>query len=148
MPWASARRQQRVFAAQIFDGIGTQHRQCGLRRNDPREVSCAARTGNDAGETPVRGTRRIRDRVVGKAVGRENPGFVRYVECSELIRRLLHDVPVAVAAHQYADSRRVLASCHVESSRDAADIARGLILPSRRWVTAACLVTGPGSARK
>ena len=97
--WHLHGRQQGILAAQILRWYGdAQYRQHGLRGKDSRQMRGTAGTGNDAGKPARGGTFGVRESVIGRAMRGEDLRLMRHTEGGQLKDRVLHDLPIAIAA--------------------------------------------------
>ena len=107
---------QRIDALQMAAGDRhAQHRHRRFGGNHAGQVGGAARAGNDGLEaTPYRGFG-VGKHIVRHTVGRDHPCLVGDAKVLENFDCVLHGVPVAAGAHDYAD----LDGCHSYIERHA-----------------------------
>jgi hypothetical protein len=97
-------RQKAVDAAQgaAFDRHA-EHRHRGQRRGHARQVRRPAGPGDDRLEAAALRAACILIEPLGRAVGRDDAGFVADAEPVEGLGRVLHRLPIGLAAHDDAD---------------------------------------------
>src|SRR3954447_6023083 len=98
--------QQRIESLQMAAGHrDTEHGEGGLGRNHSGQMRRAACTRDDAPEPAARRILRIAEHYLWRAMRGDDFAFVRNAELLQVARSMLHDIPIAVAAHYHANQR-------------------------------------------
>ena len=101
--------EQRIFAAQVFARHGhAEHGHGGFGGHHAGQVGCAAGTGDNGLDAARACSFGIFKHQIGSAVGGNHAGFESHAELLQKSGGVLHNRPVAVAAHNDADLNHVL----------------------------------------